>query len=113
MCMLCNLLFVAICLVSCHVFCHCLILKLIMQDLCAICTDFIIAELWTSNFLAYQVWGALLSVCLPTLIFIMLCYPMQSHSDYRYLLRIKTMVFTGREFEMLVGATFAKVDLWS
>lgn len=26
-----------------------------VQDLCAICTDFIIAELWTSNFLAYQV----------------------------------------------------------
>lgn len=26
-----------------------------MQDLCAICTDFIISELWTSNFLAYQV----------------------------------------------------------
>lgn len=26
-----------------------------LQDLCAICTDFIIAELWTSNFLAYQV----------------------------------------------------------
>lgn len=28
---------------------------LLMQDLCAICTDFIISELWTSNFLAYQV----------------------------------------------------------
>lgn len=26
-----------------------------MQDLCAICTDFIISELWTSNFLVYQV----------------------------------------------------------
>lgn len=26
-----------------------------MQDLCAICTDFIISELWTSNFLGYQV----------------------------------------------------------
>ncbi|KMS96007.1 hypothetical protein BVRB_003000 [Beta vulgaris subsp. vulgaris] len=26
-----------------------------LQELCAICTDFIIAELWTSNFLAYQV----------------------------------------------------------
>lgn len=26
-----------------------------MQDLCAICTDFIISELWMSNFLAYQV----------------------------------------------------------
>ncbi|KAJ7955106.1 BTB/POZ domain protein [Quillaja saponaria] len=26
-----------------------------LQDLCAICTDFIISELWTSNFLAYQV----------------------------------------------------------
>ena len=26
-----------------------------VQDLCAICTDFIISELWTSNFLAYQV----------------------------------------------------------
>lgn len=26
-----------------------------MQDLCAICTDFIISELWTSNFLSYQV----------------------------------------------------------
>ncbi|XWS39028.1 hypothetical protein CRYUN_Cryun18bG0015100 [Craigia yunnanensis] len=25
-----------------------------LQDLCAICTDFIISELWTSNFLAYQ-----------------------------------------------------------
>lgn len=29
-----------------------------MQDLCAICTDFIISELWTSNFLAYQVQDA-------------------------------------------------------
>lgn len=28
-----------------------------LQDLCAICTDFIIAELWTSNFLAYQVFA--------------------------------------------------------
>ncbi|KAJ9700022.1 hypothetical protein PVL29_005721 [Vitis rotundifolia] len=28
-----------------------------MQDLCAICTDFIISELWTSNFLAYQVFA--------------------------------------------------------
>lgn len=27
-----------------------------LQELCAICTDFIINELWTSNFLAYQVW---------------------------------------------------------
>lgn len=27
----------------------------LMQDLCAICTDFIISELWTSNLLAYQV----------------------------------------------------------
>ena len=27
----------------------------VAQDLCAICTDFIISELWTSNFLAYQV----------------------------------------------------------
>lgn len=26
-----------------------------LQDLCARCTDFIISELWTSNFLAYQV----------------------------------------------------------
>ncbi|KAH9615767.1 hypothetical protein KSS87_000144 [Heliosperma pusillum] len=26
-----------------------------LQDLCVICTDFIISELWTSNFLAYQV----------------------------------------------------------
>ncbi|KAL9250794.1 Germ cell-less protein-like 1-like protein [Drosera capensis] len=25
-----------------------------LQDLCAICTDFIISELWSSNFLAYQ-----------------------------------------------------------
>lgn len=32
-----------------------------MQDLCAICTDFIISELWTSNFLAYQVQDA----CIP------------------------------------------------
>ncbi|XP_068659746.1 uncharacterized protein [Aristolochia californica] len=28
-----------------------------LQDLCAICTDFIIAELWTSNFLAYQIFA--------------------------------------------------------
>ncbi|XP_023539936.1 uncharacterized protein LOC111800462 [Cucurbita pepo subsp. pepo] len=28
-----------------------------LQDLCAICTDFIIAELWTSNFLVYQVFA--------------------------------------------------------
>lgn len=28
-----------------------------LQDLCAICTDFIIAELWTSNFLEYQVFA--------------------------------------------------------
>ncbi|KAJ3676166.1 hypothetical protein LUZ60_003578 [Juncus effusus] len=28
-----------------------------IQDLCAICTDFIIAELWTSNFLQYQVFA--------------------------------------------------------
>lgn len=28
-----------------------------LQDLCIICTDFIIAELWTSNFLAYQVFA--------------------------------------------------------
>ncbi|TYI92387.1 hypothetical protein E1A91_D02G066900v1 [Gossypium mustelinum] len=28
-----------------------------LQDLCAICTDFIISELWTSNFLAYQVFA--------------------------------------------------------
>ncbi|XP_021726873.1 uncharacterized protein LOC110694021 isoform X1 [Chenopodium quinoa] len=28
-----------------------------LQELCAICTDFIIAELWTSNFLAYQVFA--------------------------------------------------------
>lgn len=28
-----------------------------IQDLCAICTDFIISELWTSNFLAYQVFA--------------------------------------------------------
>ncbi|XP_050216271.1 uncharacterized protein LOC126667358 [Mercurialis annua] len=28
-----------------------------LQDLCTICTDFIISELWTSNFLAYQVFA--------------------------------------------------------
>lgn len=28
---------------------------LFMQDLCAICTDFIVSELWTTNFLSYQV----------------------------------------------------------
>lgn len=28
-----------------------------LQDLCGICTDFIISELWTSNFLAYQVFA--------------------------------------------------------
>ncbi|KAI4311162.1 hypothetical protein MLD38_036079 [Melastoma candidum] len=28
-----------------------------LQDLCSICTDFIISELWTSNFLAYQVFA--------------------------------------------------------
>ncbi|KAK4800731.1 hypothetical protein SAY86_021218 [Trapa natans] len=28
-----------------------------LQDLCAICTDFIISELWTSNFLGYQVFA--------------------------------------------------------
>lgn len=28
-----------------------------LQDLCAICTDFIISELWCSNFLAYQVFA--------------------------------------------------------
>uniref|UniRef100_A0A2P2KED9 Uncharacterized protein LOC8278730 n=1 Tax=Rhizophora mucronata TaxID=61149 RepID=A0A2P2KED9_RHIMU len=28
-----------------------------LQDLCAICTDFIISELWASNFLAYQVFA--------------------------------------------------------
>ncbi|XP_073307816.1 uncharacterized protein [Primulina huaijiensis] len=28
-----------------------------LQDLCSICTDFIIAELWSSNFLAYQVFA--------------------------------------------------------
>ncbi|GAV74911.1 BTB domain-containing protein [Cephalotus follicularis] len=28
-----------------------------LQDLCAICTDFIISELWISNFLAYQVFA--------------------------------------------------------
>ncbi|XP_057546713.1 uncharacterized protein LOC130825480 isoform X2 [Amaranthus tricolor] len=28
-----------------------------LQELCAICTDFIINELWTSNFLAYQVFA--------------------------------------------------------
>ncbi|ERN02203.1 hypothetical protein AMTRI_Chr02g222970 [Amborella trichopoda] len=28
-----------------------------LQDLCAICTDFIISELWTSNFLAYQIFA--------------------------------------------------------
>jgi hypothetical protein len=26
-----------------------------LQGLCTICTDFIISELWTSNFLQYQV----------------------------------------------------------
>ncbi|KAJ9537291.1 hypothetical protein OSB04_030024 [Centaurea solstitialis] len=28
-----------------------------LQDLCSICTDFIISELWTTNFLAYQVFA--------------------------------------------------------
>ncbi|XP_071937789.1 uncharacterized protein [Coffea arabica] len=28
-----------------------------LQDLCAFCTDFIVSELWTSNFLAYQVFA--------------------------------------------------------
>ncbi|GKA22211.1 BTB/POZ domain-containing protein [Tanacetum coccineum] len=28
-----------------------------LQELCAICTDFIISELWTTNFLAYQVFA--------------------------------------------------------
>ncbi|KAL2922896.1 Germ cell-less protein-like 1 [Bienertia sinuspersici] len=28
-----------------------------LQELCAICTDFIITELWTSNFLAYQLFA--------------------------------------------------------
>ncbi|KAG9444555.1 hypothetical protein H6P81_015895 [Aristolochia fimbriata] len=28
-----------------------------LQDLCVICTDFIVAELWTSNFLAYQIFA--------------------------------------------------------
>ncbi|GMI80106.1 hypothetical protein HRI_001679900 [Hibiscus trionum] len=28
-----------------------------LQDLCAICTEIIISELWTSNFLAYQVFA--------------------------------------------------------
>ncbi|KAL9232797.1 hypothetical protein vseg_007863 [Gypsophila vaccaria] len=28
-----------------------------LQDLCVICTDFIISELWTSNFLAYRVFA--------------------------------------------------------
>ncbi|KAL7144461.1 hypothetical protein ABFS83_07G013500 [Erythranthe nasuta] len=28
-----------------------------LQDLCAICTDFIVAELWSSNFLTYQVFA--------------------------------------------------------
>ncbi|KAL5701247.1 hypothetical protein ACHQM5_026607 [Ranunculus cassubicifolius] len=28
-----------------------------LQDLCSICTDFIISELWTSNFLEYQVFA--------------------------------------------------------
>ncbi|CAL5415527.1 unnamed protein product [Camellia sinensis] len=28
-----------------------------LQDLCAICTDFIISELWTSNFLEYQIFA--------------------------------------------------------
>ncbi|KAF2310959.1 hypothetical protein GH714_018786 [Hevea brasiliensis] len=36
------------------------ILAFSVQDLCAICTDFIISELWTSNFLAYQVMFELL-----------------------------------------------------
>ena len=31
-----------------------------LQDLCTICTDFIISELWTSNFLQYQVRSLLL-----------------------------------------------------
>lgn len=35
--------------------CNSFLFGVIVQDLCAICTDFIIAELWTSNFLAYQV----------------------------------------------------------
>lgn len=35
--------------------CNRILCCFLMQDLCTICTDFIISELWTSNFLAYQV----------------------------------------------------------
>uniref|UniRef100_A0A7N0T215 BTB domain-containing protein n=1 Tax=Kalanchoe fedtschenkoi TaxID=63787 RepID=A0A7N0T215_KALFE len=28
-----------------------------LQDLCALCTEFIVSELWTSNFLAYQIFA--------------------------------------------------------
>ena len=32
-----------------------LMVNLVFQDLCSLCTNFIISELWTENFLAYQV----------------------------------------------------------
>lgn len=52
----------------------------VVQDLCAICTDFIISELWTSNFLAYQVrilllFGLVVVRCVCSFLFILFGFP--------------------------------------
>lgn len=65
----------------------------VVQDLCAICTDFIISELWTSNFLAYQVrilllFGLVVVRCVCGFLFIFLGF-------LRCLRRVKIMEYTG------------------
>nr|CAB3475343.1 unnamed protein product [Digitaria exilis] len=59
-----------------------------LQDLCTICTDFIISELWTSNFLQYQA------------------------SNY-CLLRVKIMVVMENVSETPAGVIFVKVPQWN
>lgn len=70
-----------------------------MQDLCAICTDFIISELWTSNFLAYQVLKILvLPVCVIEIHSMYLCYVNSEFPDaFRCLRRGKIMAYMENE----------------
>lgn len=64
----------------------------LLQDLCAICTDFIISELWTSNFLAYQVKNALVYQTFNIILIYLVAETMPT-CNFRYLQRIKITAY--------------------
>lgn len=85
-------------------------LTFFMQDLCAICTDFIISDLWTSNFLTYQVPNCC-SIFFYFIIHVFMYFSDNIVLEFRCSPKAKIMVYMVNELEMLVGDTYVKVVL--